>query len=61
MGTIILGLCPKENILFRRAPCFDTEMKLCFQEPVPPLYLFMISHLKPKAEQTETGHPRILK
>ena len=41
MGTIIIGLCPKENIIFRRAPCFDTGMKLCLQEPVPSSYLSM--------------------
>ena len=30
-------------------------MKLRWQEPIPSSYLCMISHLKPKAEQTETG------
>ena len=49
MGTInFIDLCPKENIIFRRAPCFDTGMKLRLQEPIPSSYLSMISHLKPK-------------
>ena len=56
MGTIITGLCPKENVIFRHGPSFDTGMKLRLQEPVPSSYLSMISHLKHTAEQTETGH-----
>ena len=59
METIIIGLCPKENIIFRHAPCFDTGMKLRLQELVPSSYLSMISHLKPEAEQAETGHREI--
>ena len=47
MGTIIMGLCPKENIIFSCAPCFDTGMKLRSQEPVPSSYLSMISLMKP--------------